>query len=324
MSTPLPFRQAGLAVAALVGACFAAAPASAASIWTEVPSGTDQNITAIEYQSASRFWFTTAAGAIFKRQANGSFAQVRAAGGVPLNDIEFNSGGLGFAVGKGGLVLRSSNNGDSWTPITGIKASSATSTFANCKGTATDLADVNSVRFASDTRVWLFAEGSQMVTSQQLNPALVGASAAAFTDGNRDTKGTAGNLDDDTCKINPSYGEGIADAFFATPDVGYIVASSFSEVFFTTNNLATPAAKQLADAGNAGDDGRVIAGDPLNPSRMWSVNARPYGRSTAKYTRDGWQTSDWIDIGPWFVSPGDILIALAAAAGILVRVGGLG
>ena len=101
MSTPLPFRQAGLAVAALVGACFAAAPASAASIWTEVPSGTDQNITAIEYQSASRFWFTTAAGAIFKRQANGSFAQVRAAGGVPLNDIEFNSGGVGFAVGRG-------------------------------------------------------------------------------------------------------------------------------------------------------------------------------------------------------------------------------
>ena len=98
---------------------------------------------------------------------------------------------------------------------------------------------MNSVRFASDTRVWLFAEGSQIVTSQQLNPALVGASAAAFTDANRDTKGTAGNLDDDTCKINPSYGEGIADAFFATPDVGYIVASSFSEVFFTTNNLAT-------------------------------------------------------------------------------------
>ena len=89
---------------------------------------------------------------------------------------------------------------------------------------ATDLADVNSVRFASDTRVWLFAEGSQIVTSQQLNPALVGASAAAFTDANRDTKGTAGNLDDDTCKINPAYSEGIADAFFATPDVGYIVA----------------------------------------------------------------------------------------------------
>src|SRR6478609_239036 len=122
------------AVAASLASAAIAQPASA-SIWTEIPSGTTQNITAIEYQSASRFWFTTAAGAIFKRQPNGTFAQVRAAGGVPLNDIEFQAGGqIGLAVGNGGLVLRSTNSGDSWTPISGIPVSSASAN--NCTASA--------------------------------------------------------------------------------------------------------------------------------------------------------------------------------------------
>ncbi len=143
--------------------------------------------------------------------------------------------------------------------------------------------------------MWVFAAGSQIATSQAVNPALVGA-PGTWTDGNRDTHGT-GAAADDTCKVPSSYGEGYADAFFATPDVGYIVAASFSEVFFTANNLASTAQKKTAGAGNAGNGGRVIAGDPANPSRMWSVNGTPYGRSTTAYTRDGWQTSDWFEIG---------------------------
>ena len=294
MSTPLPFRQAGLAIAALVGSCVAAAPASAASIWTEVPSGTTQNITAIEYQSASRFWFTTAAGAIFKRQADGSFAQVKTPSGVPLNDIEFSSGQLGFAVGNGGQVLRSTDGGDTWNPVPRDPRLRDDEHVRDCK-TSAPLGDVNAVRFASDTRVWLFAEGAQIVSSQQLTPALVGG-PGTWVDANRDTKGT-GTPDDDTCKVHSSYGDGYADAFFATPDVGYIVAAIFSEVFFTANNLASSAQKKPADAGNAGSASRVIAGDPTNPNRMWSVNARPYGRSTTAYTRDGWQTTGWFEIG---------------------------
>ena len=298
MSTPSPFRQAGLAVAALLTACVpaavAATPASAA-IWTEVASGTTQNITAIEYQSASRFWFTTAGGSIYKRQADGTFKEVKTPGGIPLNDIEFQTAGnIGFAVGNGGQVWRSTDAGDTWSPSFGISASKASSTFADCTASA-PLGDVNSIRFAGDSRAWLFATGSQIVTSQAVSPTQVGG-PGTWTDANRDTKGTPAAADD-TCKVRPSYGEGYADAFFATPDVGYIVASSYSEVFFTANNLASDAQKKLGDAGNAGSGGRVIAGDPTNPSRMWSVNATPYGRSTTAYTRDGWQTSEWFQIG---------------------------
>ncbi|MDA0179701.1 hypothetical protein OJ997_05305 [Solirubrobacter phytolaccae] len=299
MSTPSPFRQARLAVVALLGACIpaavAAAPASAA-IWTEVPTGTTQNITAVEYQSATRFWFTTAAGAIFKRQADGTFSQVKAPSGIPFNDIEFQTAGnIGFAVGNGGQVWRSTDAGATWNPSGGIVASKASSSFADCTGSDL-LGDVNAIRFAGASRAWLFAQGSQIATSQPIGgPTQVGG-PGTWVDGNRDTKGTPQTADD-TCKVRPSYGEGYADAFFATPDVGYIVASSFSEVFFTANDLASDAAKKAGGAGNAGSGGRVIAGDPTNPSRMWSVNAAPYGRSTTAYTRDGWQTSDWFEIG---------------------------
>lgn len=298
MSTPSPFRQARLAAAALVAICIpvavVAAPASA-NIWTEVATGTTQNITAVEYQSATRFWFTTQAGAIFKRQADGSFTQVRAPSGVRLNDIEFQDGGqIGLAVGNGGQVLRSTNGGDTWAASTGATSGSLTSTFAECK-TVTALGDINAVRFAGPNRVWLFAGGSQIATSQPGNPALVGASST-WADANRDGHSTL-TADDDTCKVVSSYNEGYADAFFATPDVGYIVAASYSEVFFTANNLASNAAKQAGGAGNGGAKGRRIAGDPTNPSRMWAVNAAPYGRSTTAYTRDGWVTSALFEIG---------------------------
>lgn len=290
MSTRPPRRRLSLAAAAIVAACLPAAltpSAFAASIWTEVPSGTTQNITAIEYQSATRFWFTTAAGAIYKRQGDGSFKEVRAPGAIPLNDIEFNSGQVGFAVGNNGLVLRSGDGGDTWSISPPILASAVDTSFADCSKTA-PLGDVNAVRFAGDNRAWLFAEGSQIVSSQQLSPALVGG-PGTWIDANKAA--------DNTCKVKPSYGEGYADAFFAAPDVGYIVAASFSEVFFTANNLANAAAKKPGGAGNAGSGSRVIAGDPTNPSRMWAVNAQPYGRSTTAYTRDGWQTSDWFEIG---------------------------
>src|SRR5215218_1732143 len=41
-----------------------AGPASA-GIWSEIPSGTTEEITAIEYQGADRFWYATGSGKIF-------------------------------------------------------------------------------------------------------------------------------------------------------------------------------------------------------------------------------------------------------------------
>ena len=97
-----------------------ASPASA-GIWTEIPSGTASEITAIEYQSDTRFWFTTASGEIWKRRPDLSgFDKVYGPSAIPFNDIEFQTGGdVGFAVGNGGVVLRSATAGSngSWINV---------------------------------------------------------------------------------------------------------------------------------------------------------------------------------------------------------------
>jgi hypothetical protein len=282
-----------------------ASTARAAS-WSSIPSGTSSEITAVEYQSDSRFWFATAQGEIFTRQPDGSFTRSFGPTNIRFNDIEFQDGGsIGFAVGAAGQVERSVNGGASWTSVNTVgqpirvAANAAHSTFPNC--TVSDpLGDVNSVRFAGNGRVWIFAEGSQMAKSEPANPANVGA-AGTWIDAN-DIPGTDTTpyTGDDQCKINGGiYGEGLADGFFpaSTPDVGYIVAASFSTVFSTTNDLATAGQKRPADAGNAGSGARDLAGDPSNPNRMWSVSPDPYGISTAHYTEDGFATSSTWAIG---------------------------
>ena len=74
-----------------------------------MPSGTIEHDHGDEYQSDTRFWFTTASGQIWRRRADLSgFENVRPASGLALNDIEFQPGGnVGLAVGVGGTVLRS-------------------------------------------------------------------------------------------------------------------------------------------------------------------------------------------------------------------------
>jgi hypothetical protein len=278
--------------AALLAA--AAAPAAHASpTWTDLPSGTTNPITAIEYQSNSRFWFTTSAGEIFTRQPDGTFARTFGPSGVRLDDIEFQDGGqIGLAVGSGGQVLRSINGGANWSTVTGITASNPSSTFPDCTGSY-PLGDVNAVRFAGDGRAWLFAAGAQLVRSAPVSVANVGATGT-WVDANRSPS--------NTCRIAAGYASGLADGFFvpSVPDVGYIVSGAFSEVFFTSNNLGSDATKKPADAGNAGGAERVLAGDPNNPSRMWAAAGLPYGVSTTSFTDDGFATSQ-----PWTIgNPG--------------------
>jgi hypothetical protein len=278
------------------------APASsvtAASIWTPVESGTTHDITGIEYQSADRFWYVTGTGEVFKRRPDGSFDLRYGPSSLPLNDIEFQIGGqIGFAVGNGGQVLRSVDAGETWASVnTGgqpIPVSESTN-FPQCD-TTQPLADVNSVRFAGNNRVYIFAQGAQLARSQPGNPADVGA-AGTWTDANRDTKGTASTADD-TCKVPPGAG-GMDDGFFVptTPDVGYICTGYFGKVYLTSDNLASAASERPANCGNGSGPDRHMTGDPDNPNRMWAVNPQGADRGFTRYTEDGWQTSFPFKIG---------------------------
>jgi hypothetical protein len=283
-----------LASAALAILSLAFAAPAHADIWSPIASGTTSDITGIEYQSDSRFWFVTGNGEIFTRQPDGSFSRRYGPSSIALTAIAFQPGGqIGVAVGQGGQVLRSIDGGATWTSVnTGgspIPVSKKSTTFATCDGSE-PLGDVNSVRFAGAGRVWIFAEGAQMATSQPVDAANVGA-VGTWTDANRDTKGTPGTTDD-TCKLLTGYGEGIDDAFFTpNPDVGYICTAFFGETFLTTNNLASAGTKKAGDCGNGAIATRRMAGDPDNPSRMWAVGPGDANLSYMRYTTDAFGSS---------------------------------
>lgn len=270
---------AGLAVVAL------SLPATAdATTWTQTPSGTGSTITAVEYQSPSRFWFTTANGEIFTREGEGSFSRQHGPSGIPLNDIEFlpAPSQIGIAVGDAGQVLRSTNGGLNWESVSSIPVSKTGTVFPDCTASA-PLGSVYSVRFASETTAWIMAQGAQLARSTGTTSTVGGT--GTWVDANR-----AGN---NTCKIAASYSEGIGDAFFApaNPNVGYFCEGSFHEVFFTADALSSAATKKPAGCGN-GQGPAHLAGDPANPSRMWAVTSGPYGISMTARTTDGWNTSD--------------------------------
>jgi len=285
--------QATLVAAIALG--IVAPNASAASIWSPIASGTSSEITGIEYQSDARFWFVTANGEIFTRQAGGSFTRTFGPSSIRLTDVTFQKDGgqIGFAVGDAGQVLRSTNGGGTWASVNpagpqAIPASQSDTTFADC--TATDpLGNVNSVRFAGNGRVFIMGQGAQFSTSQPPDAANVGATGT-WTDANRASDGT--------CRLGTSYGAGIGDAFFApNPDVFYVCTAFFGELFFTANNLATNATKKPASCGNGNVKDRRMTGDPANPNRMWAVGPGAAGTSYSAHTQDGWATEENFRIG---------------------------
>ena len=99
-------RRARTLILAVALAAAGAGSAEAAT-WTEIPSGTPEDITAVEYRGGDQFWFTTANGKIFRR-SGGTFQQVHSRLGVVFRDIEFDAAGtVGLAVGTGGHLARS-------------------------------------------------------------------------------------------------------------------------------------------------------------------------------------------------------------------------
>ena len=298
------------------------ATASAAT-WTALNSGTTAEISNIEYQSPTRFWFTTKGGAIFTRQAGGTFLQTRAPSGLPLNDIEFQRGGnIGLAVGNAGQVLRSIDAGQTWSAVSGIPVSKKSTTFPDCTASES-LGDVNAVRFAGDGRAWIMAAGAQLASSQPASAANVGATGQWF-DANR----SASN----TCKVvGPGYyAVGLGDAFFlaVNPNIAYFCTPYFGDVYLTTDNLATAATLKPGSCGNGTSAARRITGDQSNPNRGWAVSPGGAGASFTAWTQDGWATSSAFGIAdgdgflpetPYDVASSGATVLAAGTAGMILE-----
>lgn len=275
-----------LASTALLG--LVVAGRAQAATWTPVASGTTDDITAVEYQAADRFWFATANGKIFRR-VGGSFQQVVSKPGVVFKDLEFQDGGglVGFAVGTNGTVLRSSDGGATWTSIalTGGRQTEVN----NCSGAAQPLGDAESIRFAGNARAWIAAGGSQVFrTVDGATPANVGSTAGGWAYVNKNGDGS--------CRITDDV-----DDLFPVPgsDAVYFVSKDFGAVFFSSDALASTAAKKPGSAGNGFQQTRRVAGDPANPNRMWSVLPSGTGGSYYGRTTDGWaNASTWTLANP--------------------------
>jgi hypothetical protein len=255
-----------------------AAPAQAAS-WTPVATGTTEDITAIEYQGADRFWFTTGSGKIFKRVGD-AFVQVENAPAVVFRDIEFQDGGnVGLAVGTNGGVYRSTNAGSTWDPVAILLNSHPTNPNDCNEPAVQPLGDADSVNFNGDgTRAWVTATGSQIAVSAGTN--LTVGSAGMWTDANKSGS---------NCKVSGD----VDDSFpVAGSDGVYFVGKSFGEMFFTANNLGSTASKKAAGAGNGFEATRRLAADPGNPNRQWSVAPNGGGGSYYKRTENGWSGAD--------------------------------
>jgi photosystem II stability/assembly factor-like uncharacterized protein len=263
------------------------APRAHAVTWTEIPSGTSEDITAIEYQGADRLWFGTGGGRVFRR-VGGTFQQEAFVPGAVIKDIEFQDGGqVGFAVGTSGTVLRSADGGDTWRAITGIAGGRQTDQNV-CNGVDQGIGDVESIRFADNARAWLLAGGSQVYrTVNAATASDVGSTAAGWIWINDN------GVD---CRIRLDV-----DDVFPLPgtDAAYFVAKSFGAIFFTSDALASTASEKLGSAGNGFTTTRRLAGDPGNPNRMWSVAPNGEGNTFFARTTDGWNSaSEWTIANP--------------------------
>ena len=250
-------------------------------IWTEIPSGTTQNITAIEYQSASRFWFTTAAGAIFKRQPTAASSSRRARRRRAAERHRVPGRRADRARGRqrrAGAALDRRRRRLDRSPV-GLPQ-----TRSDCKRRGADRRHQRRALRRRPARRGCSARASQIVRSQPGDPTLVGSEWRR-----REPRPTpARSAPDDDLQATRARDRRVLRR--ATPTSATSSRATLGGVL----HLQQPrlgGREKAGAAGNAGTPARVIAGDPENPNRMWSVNAQPYGRSTTAYTRDGWQTS---------------------------------
>ena len=262
---------------ATVLALAAAAGTANAATWTEIPSGTTEEITAVEYRGGDQFWFTTANGKIFRR-VGGTFQQEYSQLGVVFRDIVFDAAGsVGVAVGTNGAVARTTNGGADWAPV-GLPQSGNPLSEFECDAVKHNAGDLDTVAVDGVGRAWIAGSGAQLWRSSGTG----GALGTGWVDAN-DGSGDDCNLPRD---IDGMF-------FVAGSESGYFIAKSFGQVYFTSNGLAGAASPKPGSAGNGFDQLRRLAGDPANPNRMWAVFPGG-GPSYIRRTDDGWNSElDW-------------------------------
>ncbi len=245
--------------------------AQAATIWTPISSGTSDTISAIVYQSPTRFWYATTNGKI--QYFNGS-AFVAGGGVTPgenFTGMAFQPAGTagpgtpglyGYAVTSTGHVWQTSNGGVSWIQL----PAPATLTDCSMTATATNESELNAVVWASSNTAYLLGNGSTLEKSTAANTA-----TPAFTEINKVGIGTCQAQSD-------SSAQNLTDATFlpANPADGLVVTQDFGTLYGTSNAFASGTRITNQTVNNFTGNPR-IAQDAGNPNRLWVVDHEPGG-----------------------------------------------
>jgi hypothetical protein len=248
------------------------APAQAQTLWTPISSGTSDTISALVYQSPTRFWYATTNGKI--EYFNGT-AFVAGAGVTPgenFTGLAFQptgvpggpgtSGLYGYAVTSTGHVWQTPNGGVSWTQL----AAPATLTDCSTTATATTETELNAVVWASSTSAYLRGNGSTLEKSTAANTA-----TPAFTEINKVGTGTC-LVQSDSSSQNLTDGTFLPD----NPADGLLVTQDFGTLYGTSNAFASGTRVTDQTVNNFTGNPR-IAQDAANPNRLWIVDHEPGG-----------------------------------------------
>lgn len=248
-------RRAALAAAAVLASLAAAAAPASAGIWTPVASGTTSDITAVDYVAAGTIVYGTAGGALLK----GGVVKDNTNAGLSVNDIAFNPAGtVGLATLNGGKLLRTTNGGDSWTPVS---LANTTRTSANpCTGAATVVGtptgNLTAVSWGDNATAYVVGDDKGMVLKSTDN-------GATFNDVSRQPNGT--------CRVGNSD-HTLSDVEAVSANVVYVMSNYFGVRYFSADGIANPATYQDISSVNCTAERARLAVDRDNPNRLWAVD----------------------------------------------------
>jgi hypothetical protein len=252
-------KQLGRMAAILVGVLLAiAAPAAAGTVWTPVGSGTTQDITAIDYQSDAAAWYATSNGQIFFASPGGGFAMGANLPGNSFSDIAFGPGGsVGYAVALNGHAFRSTNGGQTWTPVT-LPAVNSNCTFV----TSVPVPRLYGIVWADANTAFLVG-GSDTSEPVVLRSANAAAATPTFADA---------NFTGSDCRAS-SGGSYITDGFAVpgNPLALAFITENFGAVWTSSDGFASPLVHSGDMINNFANAPRMTF-DPNNPNRIWAVD----------------------------------------------------
>ncbi|MGB9182759.1 MAG: hypothetical protein WCB67_01735 [Solirubrobacteraceae bacterium] len=251
---------------ALVASLVPVAAAHAASIWTPINSGTTDTISAIVYQSPTRFWYATTNGKIEYFNGSSFVAGAITTAGENFTDLAFqppdgvsgpgSSGLYGYAVTSNGDVFQTYNGGLSWTPVP------PPLTQASCTDTTTAAeTELNAVVWSSPSTVYLLGNNSTLAKATNAN-----TPTPTFTEINKTGSGGCAAQGLDTTPTN------LTDATFlpANPLDGFMISQNFGSLYATSNGFVSGSKK--SEMVNNFQGNPRLAQDPANPNRVWAVD----------------------------------------------------